>query len=76
MVEQLAERHLVADVDDDSIAVSLDGASELQMFRQLTLPLLRPIMLFVLVTSIGFYGNASAVVLRRPADGFPSNASN
>jgi multiple sugar transport system permease protein len=33
-------------------AGALDGASEIQMFRQLTLPLLRPIMLFVLVTSI------------------------
>lgn len=33
-------------------AGALDGASEMQMFRQLTLPLLRPIMLFVLVTSI------------------------
>lgn len=33
-------------------AGSLDGASEMQMFRQLTLPLLRPILLFVLVTSI------------------------
>lgn len=33
-------------------AGSLDGATELQMFRNLTLPLLRPIMLFVLVTSI------------------------
>lgn len=33
-------------------AGALDGASELQMFRNLTLPLLRPIMLFVLVTSI------------------------
>jgi multiple sugar transport system permease protein len=33
-------------------AGSLDGASEMQMFRQLTLPLLKPILLFVLVTSI------------------------
>jgi multiple sugar transport system permease protein len=33
-------------------AGSLDGASELHMFRSLTLPLLRPIILFVLVTSI------------------------
>jgi multiple sugar transport system permease protein len=33
-------------------AGALDGATELQMFRSLTLPLLRPIMLFVLVTSI------------------------
>lgn len=33
-------------------AGALDGASEMQMFRNLTLPLLRPIMLFVLVTSV------------------------
>jgi multiple sugar transport system permease protein len=33
-------------------AGSLAGASEMQMFRQLTLPLLKPILLFVLVTSI------------------------
>jgi multiple sugar transport system permease protein len=33
-------------------AGSLDGASELKMFRSLTLPLLRPILLFVLVTSV------------------------
>lgn len=33
-------------------AGSLDGASEFQMFRHLTLPLLRPVVTFVLVTSV------------------------
>lgn len=33
-------------------AGSIDGASEARMFRDITLPLLRPIMVFVLVTSI------------------------
>ena len=33
-------------------AAALDGASEWQMFRRVTLPLLRPVMVFVLVTSI------------------------
>lgn len=33
-------------------AGALDGASETQMFRQLTLPLLRPVVTFVLVTSV------------------------
>ncbi len=33
-------------------AASLDGASEWQMFFRITLPLLRPVMVFVLVTSI------------------------
>ncbi len=33
-------------------AASLDGASEWQMFRRITLPLLRPVMVFVLVTSV------------------------
>ena len=33
-------------------AASLDGASKLQQFRRVTLPLLRPTMLFVLVTGV------------------------
>ena len=33
-------------------AASLDGASRIQQFRQVTLPLLRPTMLFVLVTGV------------------------
>ena len=33
-------------------AGSIDGATEAQMFRHLTLPLLRPIVTFVLVTSV------------------------
>ncbi len=33
-------------------AGALDGASEVKMFRDITLPLLRPIMVFVLITSI------------------------
>lgn len=33
-------------------AGALDGASETQMFRHLTLPLLRPVVTFVLVTSV------------------------
>lgn len=33
-------------------AGALDGASEVQMFRHLTLPLLRPVVTFVLVTSV------------------------
>ena len=33
-------------------AASLEGASEWQIFRRITLPLLRPVMVFVLVTSV------------------------
>jgi ABC-type sugar transport system permease subunit len=33
-------------------AAILDGVSEWKMFRRITLPLLRPVMLFVLVTSV------------------------
>jgi multiple sugar transport system permease protein len=33
-------------------AASLEGATEWQMFRRITLPLLRPVMVFVLVTSV------------------------
>jgi ABC-type sugar transport system permease subunit len=33
-------------------AATLDGAGEWQLFTQITLPLLRPVMLFVIVTSI------------------------
>lgn len=33
-------------------AAGLEGASEWQMFRRVTLPLLRPVMVFVLVTSV------------------------
>lgn len=33
-------------------AATIEGASEWQMFRHITLPLLRPVMVFVLVTSV------------------------
>jgi multiple sugar transport system permease protein len=33
-------------------AASIDGASEVQMFTRVTIPLLRPVLVFVLVTSI------------------------
>ena len=33
-------------------AAALEGATEFQMFRKITLPLLRPVMVFVLVTSV------------------------
>ena len=33
-------------------AAALEGASEWQMFRRITLPLLRPVLVFVLVTSV------------------------
>ncbi len=33
-------------------AAALEGGSEWQMFRRITLPLLRPVMVFVLVTSV------------------------
>lgn len=33
-------------------AAALEGASEWQMFKRITLPLLRPVMVFVLVTSV------------------------
>lgn len=33
-------------------AAALDGASEWKMFRHITLPLLRPVMVFILVTSV------------------------
>ncbi len=33
-------------------AAAIDGASELQMFRRVTVPLLRPVLVFVMVTSV------------------------
>jgi multiple sugar transport system permease protein len=33
-------------------AASIDGASEVQMFTRVTIPLLRPVLVFVLVTSV------------------------
>lgn len=33
-------------------AASIDGANEMQMFWQVTIPLLRPVLVFVLVTSV------------------------
>jgi len=33
-------------------AASIDGASEFRMFRTITIPLLRPVLVFVLITSI------------------------
>lgn len=33
-------------------AAAIDGASELQMFRKVTIPLLRPVLVFVMVTSV------------------------
>jgi multiple sugar transport system permease protein len=33
-------------------AASMEGASEWQIFRRITLPLLRPVMVFILVTSV------------------------
>ena len=33
-------------------AAAMEGANEWQMFRRITLPLLRPVMVFVLVTSV------------------------
>ena len=33
-------------------AASIDGASEMQMFWQVTIPLLRPVLVFVIVTSV------------------------
>ena len=33
-------------------AASIDGASEMQMFWRVTVPLLRPVLVFVLVTSV------------------------
>lgn len=33
-------------------AASIDGASEMQMFWQVTIPLLRPVLVFVVVTSV------------------------
>lgn len=45
-------------------AARLDGATEAQMFRRITLPLLRPVMAFVLVTSlIGSFQVFDAVIV-------------
>jgi multiple sugar transport system permease protein/sn-glycerol 3-phosphate transport system permease protein len=55
-------------------AASLDGASKVQQFRRVTLPLLRPALLFVLVTSvIGSFQVFDTVYVM--TDGGPGNAT-
>jgi multiple sugar transport system permease protein len=55
---------------------ALDGANEWQIFRHITLPLLRPVTVFVLVTSLvgSFQVFDSAMVIATPAGG-PGGAS-
>jgi multiple sugar transport system permease protein len=55
---------------------ALDGASEWQIFRHITLPLLRPVTVFVLVTSLvgSFQVFDSAMVIATPTGG-PGGAS-
>ncbi|RPI33845.1 MAG: sugar ABC transporter permease [Chloroflexota bacterium] len=52
-------------------SAALDGASEWQLFRSITLPLLRPVMVFVLVTSVigSFQVFDSAMVIGSPPGG-------
>lgn len=55
-------------------AAGLDGASRVQQFRRITLPLLRPALLFVLVTSvIGSFQVFDTVFVM--TDGGPGNAT-
>jgi ABC-type sugar transport system permease subunit len=55
-------------------AAGLDGASKIQQFRRITLPLLRPALLFVLVTSvIGSFQVFDTVFVM--TDGGPGNAT-
>ena len=55
-------------------AAGLDGASKVQQFRRITLPLLRPALLFVLVTSvIGSFQVFDTVFVM--TDGGPGNAT-
>jgi len=57
-------------------SAALDGANEWQIFRHITLPLLRPVTVFVLVTSLigSFQVFDSAMVIATPAGG-PGGAS-
>ncbi len=57
-------------------SAALDGANEWQLFRHITLPLLRPVTVFVLVTSLigSFQVFDSAMVIATPAGG-PGGAS-
>lgn len=56
-------------------AARLDGASEWTMFRRITLPLLRPVLAFVLVTSVIGSFQVFDVVAVTTAGG-PANATN
>jgi multiple sugar transport system permease protein len=62
--------------DDYYESAALDGANEWQIFRHITLPLLRPVTVFVLVTSLigSFQVFDSAMVIATPAGG-PGGAS-
>jgi multiple sugar transport system permease protein len=57
-------------------AASIDGANEWQIFRRITFPLLRPVTIFVVVTSLvgSFQVFDSAMVIATPAGG-PGGAS-
>lgn len=56
-------------------AAQIDGASELQMFWRVTIPLLRPVLVFVLVTSIiGSFQIFDTVAIT--TKGGPVNATN
>ena len=57
-------------------AAAIDGANEWQIFRRITLPLLRPVTIFVVVTSLvgSFQVFDSAMVIATPSGG-PGGAS-
>lgn len=60
-------------------AARVDGASSLQIFRLITLPLLKPILLFVLVTSsiggLQMYDIPALFNINNAGDGLPDYAS-
>lgn len=57
-------------------AAMIDGASEWQMFRKITLPLLRPVTVFVLITSmVGAFQVWDSVAVATSPSGGPGGAS-
>ncbi|MFE3599638.1 carbohydrate ABC transporter permease [Streptomyces sp. NPDC059142] len=58
-------------------AARVDGAGELRMFRQISLPLLRPVLAVVLImTVIGSFQVFDTVAVATTGPGGPANASN
>jgi len=57
-------------------AAAIDGASEWRIFRSITLPLLRPVMVFVLITSvIGAFQVYDSVAVAAVPSGGPGDAT-